>query len=912
MKACKVSIILPVYNTSKYLECCMDSLLAQTLEEIEVIAVNDGSTDNSLEILKKYQAENPNKVYVYNTENHGVSHARNYGLEKAAGEFIWFVDSDDFTEPDACEKLYNKAITDGNDLVLFSRYDVDAKSNEKAPNKTFHYNQSFKASDKPYETVKLSPFPWNKFIKKELLNGVKFPEGIRFEDLPISFILFTRAKNIGVINEYLYNYRVQVGFLSKFNKSTLDIAKAIDFLRNTLINDGTLNLFDSEIEYITLRHFLYRFEQLLTLGNDDDISLKKELVNELYAYLERNYPNWKENKYILFNLPDRIYRLFDFYSSKESLIEYIDETQGFNTDEQKEYNEKLIEKYSPSKKEPKTFDIVKEKSKDKSLLFATTQKNSELNDCILFVSNAKKGVSSALLSLSIYVKNNLPNTAIAFACNKNAKEKIMPLLKQYGIDNAQVMKRGGENYISCIAASKIIFSDCPLEHYFRKKENQKYINIMNEHYLPKEISKQIGKDYDFSAIQKSLITSDFTLYLSDKSKEAFEEDYKLSGLSIKSVTGIYPSADMPQSDIKKELNIQGKRVILIAPYSKAGNDRNDIKAYRKIMASFIQLDYEMNDDEIAYICLDGFNFDVNTSIFKHIKVMPENYDLFDFAKGSDIIVTNYHPVIIQNVAQPTKIIRYITDVKKYIEDDIICADENIRVCTNALELLDFIRSTDGDSSTVSDLNCKRIFEAVNENNIKSNDCEDATVLYFLGGKVSGSRIRTFKQIVGGNPYKRYYLAFDEAKNPSYKAEVYNQIKSINYIPIKFDSNSCFDAKTVSTICSKGRAPIFGKDKLENERKSEWKKYLSDIKFDEVVLISVGEIERNLMLIGASEQLFYDFNWFSLDKYNSKKAFKCKVDYICKELEAAKKVVVDDEMKDLKVIKKLNVVESLED
>ena len=94
MTACKVSIIVPVYNTSEYLKNCIDSLLAQTLSEIEIIAVNDGSTDNSFQILKEYQALHPNKVYVYNTENKGVSHARNFGVTKSSGQYLWFVDSD--------------------------------------------------------------------------------------------------------------------------------------------------------------------------------------------------------------------------------------------------------------------------------------------------------------------------------------------------------------------------------------------------------------------------------------------------------------------------------------------------------------------------------------------------------------------------------------------------------------------------------------------------------------------------------------------------------------------------------------------------------------------------------------------------------------------------------------------------
>ena len=105
MNTFKVSIILPVYNVAEYLPHCLDSLLAQTLEQVEIVAVNDGSTDESAAILQTYQEKYSSRLFVYTTTNQGVSHARNYGFSKSHGEYVWFVDSDDSIEPDACRKL---------------------------------------------------------------------------------------------------------------------------------------------------------------------------------------------------------------------------------------------------------------------------------------------------------------------------------------------------------------------------------------------------------------------------------------------------------------------------------------------------------------------------------------------------------------------------------------------------------------------------------------------------------------------------------------------------------------------------------------------------------------------------------------------------------------------------------------
>ena len=211
----KVSIIIPVYNVEKYLSPCLDSLISQTLDEIEIVAVNDGSTDGSLQILEAYQQRYPQKVFVYSTENHGVSHARNYGFFKSRGEYVWFVDSDDYVEPDACRLLYEKATTDHNDLVLFRYYNVDEATGQRKEYINSCYNQNFTVAQKPYELPAVSPYPWIKFIHRNLFEGLHFPEGIRFEDLPVAYLLAAKARSIGYIDECFYNYRKNVGFLSK-------------------------------------------------------------------------------------------------------------------------------------------------------------------------------------------------------------------------------------------------------------------------------------------------------------------------------------------------------------------------------------------------------------------------------------------------------------------------------------------------------------------------------------------------------------------------------------------------------------------------------------------------------------------------------------------------------------------------
>ena len=124
MNKYKVSIIIPVYGVEKYVSKCLESLVNQTLNDIEIIVVNDGTKDNSQKIIDKYVKKYPDKVKSFIKENGGQGSARNYGLKQANGDYIGYVDSDDYVELEMYEKLYNKAISDNLDIAICGNYNV--------------------------------------------------------------------------------------------------------------------------------------------------------------------------------------------------------------------------------------------------------------------------------------------------------------------------------------------------------------------------------------------------------------------------------------------------------------------------------------------------------------------------------------------------------------------------------------------------------------------------------------------------------------------------------------------------------------------------------------------------------------------------------------------------------------------
>ena len=232
----KVSIIIPIYNSEKYMDKCINSILNQTLKEIEIILVNDGSIDKSEIICEKYKNID-SRIKLINKENGGVSSARNHGVSISEGEFITFVDSDDFIELDMCEKLYNAAIENQCDIVMSGIKVVRSKEiSYEFTGKSEVYSKEEACKLFFYDIQPFSPnYAWGKMIKKSVCEKVKFREDIfLMEDALFSMELFLNCtNNIMFLNEYLYNYVQRPGSESKhFSKKRITSFYALEELLN--------------------------------------------------------------------------------------------------------------------------------------------------------------------------------------------------------------------------------------------------------------------------------------------------------------------------------------------------------------------------------------------------------------------------------------------------------------------------------------------------------------------------------------------------------------------------------------------------------------------------------------------------------------------------------------------------------
>ena len=247
----KLSVIVPVYNTSKYLKKCLDSILNQTFQDIELILVDDGSTDNSYSILEEYKKKYPKKIVLLQKENGGQGSARNLGLKHAKGDYITFVDSDDTIDKNMYDEMYNLAIKRKYDIVVCGLQDYYEQNNST---QEISLNLKEEVSI-PEALLKSVPSVVNKIYHRSLFKNMLFNETIWYEDFPYSMELIVNAKKIGYIDKPFYQYfhRVKSTMHNENITRNLDILKAYDDLLDYLKENKLYDKYQEELSFLLLK-----------------------------------------------------------------------------------------------------------------------------------------------------------------------------------------------------------------------------------------------------------------------------------------------------------------------------------------------------------------------------------------------------------------------------------------------------------------------------------------------------------------------------------------------------------------------------------------------------------------------------------------------------------------------------------
>ena len=282
-----ISVIVPVYNVSPFLGKCLDSLLAQSFKDLEILIIDDGSTDDSGDICDKY-AEEDKRITVFHTDNKGLSAARNLGLDKSKGDYIAFVDSDDWIEPEIFDVLLRNAEETGADIVEC----CVCEENTDTVSVTNWQTGSFSGKEAVHELIqgRLGECVWDKLYKRKCFDTIRFPEGREHEDSSVMYKLLYYAESVYVIPKIGYHYLHRKGSLSRSHRMSnlvgywLSFKERFFFLRD-LVDEDDRQILLMKCALAVARTWAHYYD-----CSKDDRILWKETIAEMNAFTREKIP----------------------------------------------------------------------------------------------------------------------------------------------------------------------------------------------------------------------------------------------------------------------------------------------------------------------------------------------------------------------------------------------------------------------------------------------------------------------------------------------------------------------------------------------------------------------------------------------------------------------------------------------
>lgn len=295
MKA--VSIIIPTYNVEDYIGICLDSILKQTMQDFEIIIIDDGSKDKSHEVALEYQKKYPDKIRAYKQENTGQGGARNKAVTLAEGEYILFVDSDDTVEPTLVEKTYQLAKKTDADMVIFNAFVTDEAGKMLTIMKGCNIDAKEITVEKYPKVLLEYPCPWNKLYRRSIFDNpdMRFPTGMWYEDLVGACIFLINTRKIEVLSEPLYYYmqRSTSVMHSRTNEKNLEILKAMDLIIDYFKKKDIYDKYYNVLESLGIYHVL-----IAAAGRCVRADKNSQMAKQMMEYMNERFPQWPKNEYM--------------------------------------------------------------------------------------------------------------------------------------------------------------------------------------------------------------------------------------------------------------------------------------------------------------------------------------------------------------------------------------------------------------------------------------------------------------------------------------------------------------------------------------------------------------------------------------------------------------------------------------
>lgn len=663
METVKVSVVVPIYNVEKYLPRCVDSLINQTFSNYEIILVNDASPDNCASIIDDYVSKYPDKVIGLTKQNGGLSDARNYGLYHAKGEYIAFIDSDDYVDKTFIEKMYNKAIETQAEIVVCGYYGVDEVKNTSRWLQEGNIEMYDSTLDETPELIHYNaPYAWNKFYKRSLFidNNIEFPKGWIWEDIPTIYPLLVCANDIAKVDEPLIYYilKREGSITGTYSRKMLQLFQSLALLNDRYKALGKYDDFKNQLLFINMKHIFLRFKEF---DKYNDCVMKYKFVKEGFHHLNTQFPGWQNNDYY-FQYVDKAkwkricYKSPLFWYSRILIPNTI---------------QKLI--HTATRGVIKARKLFARNNIIKYAYAHYCQHNQIDEKAVLFESFHGSNVSDSpfYMMKSLINENNSQNLKIYFTTqNKKLHQKM---IDEYGYD-IELVSLNSLKYAKVLATSKYLVNNVSFPPYFLRRKEQLYLNTWHGTPL-----KTLGKNMvqgieDMSNMQRNFLHSTHLLYPNNFTMAHMMEDYNLyETFCGKAILSGYPrnSIFMDQEkalNMKKKFHLEDKEVFAYMPTWRGTKSSNkNVGSYADDVKKILdRLDHVFSDNQVLYVNLHSLvKSEISIDTYEHIFPFP-NVDNYEFLNCCDVLITDYSSVFFDFSISRKPIVLFMYDYNDYM------------------------------------------------------------------------------------------------------------------------------------------------------------------------------------------------------------------------------------------------------
>lgn len=642
----KVSVILPVYNVEDHLARCLDGLAAQTLDAIEVLIINDGSTDGTQRIIDDYVARHPHLFRAFCQEQSGPSVARNMAIGEARGEYLGFVDGDDSVDPEMFELLAQRAEQTDADIVVCGYHAVELESGNR---RYFRQGWSRDFGRSLIETPALipiiAPFAWNKIFRRRLVldTGIRFPEGLLMADIPFTYLLMFEANKLEKVQRPLYSYSyLRAGSITHtYSPKKLDMFTTLSIMNDYCVSKPWYEAVYGGLLRLNLKHVYNRF---IELPNYDGIAIKQRFVSLSRAHLDSYFPDWRDHldwlrhraepwrlPFLRHALLARLYVLFPW--RLHAVFDWVARTGGEVA--------AFLRRFGSER-------VIR-------LLYLRALRRPVADGVALFHWREGRTPSGSSLRLLIALARRETHTIFVAA---SALDDARAALDRHGI-SAHMVKLGSARCVRLLATAQLIVSDEPLPNYFTRRDGQTYLSTAFGTPIRRSGRGVKGDLRTLSEVQGDALKSDHLVFPSTQAARYVSDDLMLEP----QYGGRVLAMPLPRCEVladpetrqrlRDELGADDRTVVAFIESPEALPHRVDPESYAMQLEDRLgELDAAVNPSDTLVVASPAMDVRglLDDSVFGAVRLVPRLWDRGELLSAADRLVADFSEAIVEFAA----------------------------------------------------------------------------------------------------------------------------------------------------------------------------------------------------------------------------------------------------------------------